>query len=1082
MKKNRDQSPDAAKLRRQAEAKLSERKKKAAPPPATESDTRHLVHELEVDQIELEMQNEELLQSRAQVEAGLRQYTDLYDFAPMGYFTLARGGAIHQVNLAGANLLGVERGKLLKRRFGVFVSAQSRTTFNTFLEKVFGSQQKETCEVTLLKDGADPLWVHIEATSKEGQECRAVVVDITERKRSENALRESFERFQLANRATFNAIWDWNLQTDALWWNENFQALFGYQPEEIEPGIESWTSRIHPQDVERVKTGIHVAIDSGRQAWFDHYLFRCKDGKYAEIEDRGYISRDASGKPVRMIGAMQDITERKRAEEELRTSEERYRSLVQTAPGVIYSIDEDGAIQSLNPEFERITGWSCSEWIGKGFSALVHPDDLPLAKETFQQTLRGETPPAYELRVLCKSGNYVVGEFTSRPLLRDGKVVGEFGIVRDITERKQAEEALKNSEARFRSIWESSVDGMRITDKEGTIVAVNDAYCQLVDATKEELEGRPFNKVYKSSEEEHQAATQRYKERFIERAIAAKMEATLELKSRGVVSVELSNAFLDSVSGQPSLLSIFRDISERKRAEETLRQTEENFRRSLDDSPLGVRIVTAEGETIYANRAILDIYGYYNLEELKRTPLKERYTPESYAEFEIRKEIRRQGELGPSEYRICIVNKNGDVRHLHVFRKEVLWNGKKRFQVIYQDITERKRAEEEKKTLEAQLQQAQKLESLGTLASGIAHDVNNILCIILGYSTLLERRKEDPQKLSQSIEAITKAAQRGAALVTQLLIFARKHEALFESVSVNDMIKEINTLLQETFSKTIIISTSLQQDLPTIVADANQIHQVLLNLCVNARDAMPNRGTLSISTRTIEGGAVSSRFARATARQYVQIEVADTGIGMDESTRQRIFEPFFTTKGPGKGTGLGLAVVFGVVEHHSGFIDVRSAPGEGTSFTVYLPIPERAPEVSQRARKGVEEITGGTETILVIEDEEMLRDLAKAILVSKGYTVLTAEDGIQGVEMYRSHQDQIALVLSDLGLPILSGQDVFRRIREINPQAKVILASGFVDSETKSEMYKAGLEHFIQKPYSPDEVLLKVREVIDTNG
>ena len=386
------------------------------------------------------------------------------------------------------------------------------------------------------------------------------------------------------------------------------------------------------------------------------------------------------------------------------------------------------------------------------------------------------------------------------------------------------------------------------------------------------------------------------------------------------------------------------------------------------------------------------------------------------------------------------------------------------------------------KILEEQLRQAQKLESLGTLAGGIAHDFNNILGIIMGHSALLERLKADPQNLSQSIDAITRATQRGASLVKQLLTFARKSEAIFETVSINDIIREINKLLQETIPKTIIISTSLQQDLPVIVADASQIHQVLLNLCVNARDAMPIRGTLSISTSTVEGEMLSSRFPKVTARQYVRIEVADTGIGMDESTRQRIFEPFFTTKAPGKGTGLGLAVVFGIIEYHTGFIDVRSAPGEGTIFTVYLPIPEHAPEVSQRARKGVEEITGGTETILVIEDEEMLRNLAKAILVSNGYTVLTAEDGMQGVEMYQSHQKEIAVVLSDIGLPLLGGQDVFRRIREINPEAKVIMASGFFDPETKSEMYKAGLKNFIQKPYLSDDVLQKIREVIDTNG
>jgi CheY-like chemotaxis protein len=247
---------------------------------------------------------------------------------------------------------------------------------------------------------------------------------------------------------------------------------------------------------------------------------------------------------------------------------------------------------------------------------------------------------------------------------------------------------------------------------------------------------------------------------------------------------------------------------------------------------------------------------------------------------------------------------------------------------------------------------------------------------------------------------------------------------------------------------------------------------------------MEKGGALSISTRTIEGETVRSRFPKVTrdrvTRQYVQIEVTDTGIGMDESTRQRIFEPFFTTKGVGKGTGLGLAVVFGIVEHHNGFIDVQSARGEGTSFAVYLPIPVHTGEEMHASGKKLEDLPGGTETILIIEDEAALMKLAKNILVSKGYTVLTAEDGMQGVELYRSHKKEIAVVLSDIGLPVFGGHDVFRKIRAINPEAKIIFASGFFDPETKSEMYKAGLKNFIQKPYMQNEVLQKIREAIDS--
>jgi two-component system, cell cycle sensor histidine kinase and response regulator CckA len=429
-----------------------------------------------------------------------------------------------------------------------------------------------------------------------------------------------------------------------------------------------------------------------------------------------------------------------------------------------------------------------------------------------------------------------------------------------------------------------------------------------------------------------------------------------------------------------------------------------------------------------------------------------------------------------------VYRENGDIANVIVMFK-VLKDQSGRTIKVYganQDVTEHRTEEKAKKSLEGQLQQAQKLESVGTLASGLAHDFNNILGIIMGHSSLLDRLRDDPQLYSESVSAIVKAAKRGASLVKQLMLFARKTEPLLESVRVNDIATEIIKLLQETFPKTIKISMFLQKDLPIITADNSQIHQVLLNLLVNARDAMPKGGALSISTEAIEGDAVSVRFNKATARRYVKLEVADTGIGMDELTRQKVFEPFFTTKGPGKGTGLGLAVVFGIVSHHNGFIEVQSESGKGTSFFLYFPIPERAAEEGQAVKKNVDEkIAGGTETILLIEDEEVLRKLAQSILVSKGYTVLSAEDGKQGVEMYQIHQKQISVVLSDIDLPVFDGHDVLRKIRKINPAAKIIFASGFFDPETRSEMYKAGLKCFIQKPYMESEVLQKVRETID---
>ncbi|MGA9408266.1 MAG: ATP-binding protein, partial [Bacteroidota bacterium] len=381
--------------------------------------------------------------------------------------------------------------------------------------------------------------------------------------------------------------------------------------------------------------------------------------------------------------------------------------------------------------------------------------------------------------------------------------------------------------------------------------------------------------------------------------------------------------------------------------------------------------------------------------------------------------------------------------------------------------------------LEQQLIQAQKLESLGTLAGGIAHDFNNILGIIVGHATLIKRSGLDPEKQSQSIEAITTAAQRGAALVRQLLTFARKSDVIMHRIQLNDSIKEVASLLRETFPKIIDVSMKLQEKLPLILADSTQIHQVLLNLCVNARDAMPEGGKLAISTQTVEGTSIQSKFPKAKICNYVVVEVSDTGSGMDEETRLKIFEPFFTTKEPGKGTGLGLAVAFGIISLHYGFIDVASTPGRGTTFSLYFPVNVEEIEPFHIKGEMLGETPGGTETILLVEDEEMLRELAKMALKGKGYTVITATNGEEAIQIYKARKKEIALVLSDMGLPKLDGYSAFKELKEINPAIKFVIASGYIDPVQKSEILKSGVKEFIQKPYVPNDMLSKIRNVLD---
>ena len=402
--------------------------------------------------------------------------------------------------------------------------------------------------------------------------------------------------------------------------------------------------------------------------------------------------------------------------------------------------------------------------------------------------------------------------------------------------------------------------------------------------------------------------------------------------------------------------------------------------------------------------------------------------------------------------------------------------------VVSRDITELRAQEKEREQLQQQLRQAQKMEDIGTLTSGVAHDFNNILAIILGYATMLETNRIPSDGLPKAYANIRMATERGTALVKQLMAFARRTDINILPLSINQIINDLTTILNATFPKTIPIQTSLDPDLPAVVADSGQIHQALLNICVNARDAMPHGGVLRISTSVADKNIITSLGLQEVPDKYALIEISDTGIGMDKKTKSRIFEPFFTTKEPGKGTGLGLSVVYGVVRAHEGLVEVQSQPGKGTTFSIFLPsettTQERAEATPQAKDLG---LPRGSETILVVEDEVMLLGLVKSLLASSGYTVLTAASGREAVETYRNHAKNVAVVISDLGLPELNGWDAFIRMRELNPKITAIFATGFIEEQVKKEMLQMGVYAVIDKPYIPTQLLRVLRAAIDSH-
>ena len=510
------------------------------------------------------------------------------------------------------------------------------------------------------------------------------------------------------------------------------------------------------------------------------------------------------------------------------------------------------------------------------------------------------------------------------------------------------------------------------------------------------------------------------------------------------------------------------EIGERKKIEEQLRK----LYIAVEQSSVSVAITDTRGTIEYVNPKFTSISGYSFEEAAGQSAslVKSGLTSQSVykhlwetilAGKEWSGDVqnrRKNGELYWENVTISpIRDPNGTITH---------------FLAVKEDITD-------KRKLEQQLVQAQKMESIGTLAGGIAHDFNNILGIITGFASLIGATHQREPETQKNVRMITTAVDRGANIVRQILTFARKTEARPMLVEVNALVQELSSLLKDTFPKTITIALNLEKALPRIVIDGTQLHQTLLNLCVNARDALANGGVISIGTTLASADILRTKFPEARQEFYVQISVSDTGTGMSPAVIQRIFEPFFTTKEIGKGTGLGLSVVYGIVNAHAGFVDVESSPGKGSTFRVYLPVQDEPDsEPDGVIGKSLMSSLDGNETILIVEDEESLRQMLDTVLRLHGYTTLFAKDGIEGVEAFKKNFESIDVLVTDIGLPRLDGLSMIKQIRLIKPKLKVLACSGFLNPELRAALAQEEISDFIQKPFQPEHVLERIRGVM----
>jgi len=519
------------------------------------------------------------------------------------------------------------------------------------------------------------------------------------------------------------------------------------------------------------------------------------------------------------------------------------------------------------------------------------------------------------------------------------------------------------------------------------------------------------------------------------------------------------------------------EIEERRRAEEEVIEAQQRYQALFNSKTNLVFVMDVEGNFIDANAPALTLFGYKK-EDIPDLNYLQLLHPDQDVEI-IANEMTELLETGAQTEPLETILKNKDGRTIYVQTSGTIIPGKEEIIGVAQDITAKKIAEDAKQTLEKQLFQSQKMEAIGTLAGGIAHDFNNSLQAILGFIQILLFNKKKDAADTDKLRKIEAAALRASELTQQLLTFSRKIESKLRPVDLSQEVKQVKKLLNRTIPKMINFELHLQKNIGSINADPTQIEQVLMNLCINARDSMPQGGNLTIETENV---FLDEEYAKthleAVPGDYVMLSVSDTGIGIDKTTLEYIFDPFFTTKNHSEGTGLGLAMVYGIVKNHKGHINCYSEPGEGTTFRIYFPVIQenhiKRPEIQEKP-----EIKGGTETILLVDDEDPIRELAKEILSSFGYSVFEAVDGESALEIYKEKKKNISLIILDLIMPGMGGEKFLDEILKIDSSQKMIISSGYSVNGSANDLLQKGANGFIKKPYEMRPMLAAVRDVLD---
>ncbi|GAB6907480.1 hypothetical protein JCM12296A_33170 [Desulfosarcina cetonica] len=846
--------------------------------------------------------------------------------------------------------------------------------------------------------------------------------------------------------------------------NPAWQNAFGYRLDELEGTM--FIDLVHPEDVARTNKVNELAASKKVIDFVNRY--RCKDGSYRWIEWR---STPYQGSLI--YAAARDITERKQSEEKLRHLSEAWRLAQKMANIGHWSHDVETRKPIWSDQMFLILGFDPGKTIPdyKTFIETLHPDDREMFDEAFQRALSG-TPFNIEARAIFPDGS--IHWFNSQGFPRydgDGKISELFGTSRDITAHKQAEETLRFTQYAI----DKTIDQAFWMTEDGSFFYVNDAACRALGYSREELLKLSIPDIGPTVSLE--SFTEHWRD--LQEKGSLTFESLHRARDGRVYPVEIRANFV-VFDGKAYNCAFATDITERKRMEQSLRESESFQRALLQTIPDLIWLKDPNGVFLSCNAMFERLCGAKEAEIVGKTDYD--FVDKSLADFFRERDSMATAAGKPiSNEEWVTFADDGHRALLDTIKTPMIDNQGELVGVlgIARDITERQKAEEEKSKLENQLRQAQKMESVGRLAGGVAHDFNNMLSVILGYGELALAQTDPALQLHAALMEIVKAAQRSADITRQLLAFARKQTIAPQVLDINKTVAGMMLMLRHFIGEDIDLAWLPGEAVWPVMIDPGQIDQILANLCVNARDAITDVGKVTIETgNTIFDEDYCSQHLGFRPGEYVLLAVSDNGCGMDAEILNEIFEPFFTTKESGRGTGLGLSTVYGIVKQNNGFINVYSEPGQGTTFKIYLSRHKtRADEAPKKEKEPPAE--GGNETILLVEDEPAILEMTTIMLESMGYQVRPSSTPNEAIRLAEVHAGEIHLLVTDVVMPEMNGRDLASRIRSIHPNMKCLFMSGYTANVIAHHGVLDEGVNFIPKPFSMEKLGIKVREALD---